>query len=838
MQEKKLFIEIPGRRNDFHSAVLTSFSFNFHHFEFQVLRTLRQKWISNVAVLVDQAMLDGSIGFASGNLKQLSQSYSVNGIKAVGAFHPKINYLIGDNKLLMFFGSGNITPGGHGKNHELFTAFYADSLDSSQLSVLIEAWDYVQSLAKDISGYNKERITKQIASSSTLLRKVDIDRHAYHKIEKEIEVALLYNDKTSIFSQLIRLIPKGTIKRITIVCPYYDENGETLLSLANHFNNAEVDVYLPSEFGLPPIEMQFDKRINFFAWEDTTRGKEKIGGDITYIRKLHSKIFHFESEEYQYLILGSANATKAGLGTLNQRGINDEFCALYKSSTLDFLKVIGIKGKKRKVDVAKMERSAFIYDEDGSKQKAGRPFFITSVDLNGYSLAVYLKEPIKNDHFHIVIYNSFGEEAFRSEIPEGSDRVINLRLPSDVASNNLTYLEIRNQTGFTVSNKQPVNNVEKLFHTDPSKANRSINQVINGLETGTINEFEILSYLNDINLANDTPNDSHGKRLGNNEDQDEEPVIEMTYDEAVEASKNPDLKQRIIRTHNSIQLWESISRLLLDNIQRRNDELEDEEEEGSAETSNVRKSIELQAPLPPRKMKIEQLIGQVETLVDKYKKSVARVTHMANHKIDVMDLVQFLLVTHVVTALTYFNDGSAFKENSKDSQLKLRNTFKHQMKDILTYFNKLLVSQSIENSSDHSDRFLADRRKDYQAKAVYYFLLYIHLIDSLSSEQFIRDYLELLSFNMFNRLGITDSQYEQYMDDISRTEDDVKFNASAAIRLRNSLEEKFIGLDSNDNYFRIAHSGVCLIKEKNERNVRYDSIYGTNQIPAGKFKKY
>lgn len=126
MEEKKLFYEIPGGKYNFHSAILTSFSFNFHHFEFQVLKSLRQRWISSVMVLADQRMLDDVLGVASGNLKQLSQLYSVIGMNAKGAFHPKINFLIGDDKLLVIFGSGNITPGGHGKNHELFTGFYVD----------------------------------------------------------------------------------------------------------------------------------------------------------------------------------------------------------------------------------------------------------------------------------------------------------------------------------------------------------------------------------------------------------------------------------------------------------------------------------------------------------------------------------------------------------------------------------------------------------------------------------------------------------------------------------------------------------------------------------------
>lgn len=42
MIEKKLFYEI-NKKADFHSAVMTTFSFDFHHFETQVLKQLKQK---------------------------------------------------------------------------------------------------------------------------------------------------------------------------------------------------------------------------------------------------------------------------------------------------------------------------------------------------------------------------------------------------------------------------------------------------------------------------------------------------------------------------------------------------------------------------------------------------------------------------------------------------------------------------------------------------------------------------------------------------------------------------------------------------------------------------
>jgi hypothetical protein len=346
MEEKKLFIEIPGGRNDFHSAILTSYAFDFHHFEYQVLRSLRQKFITNVAVFVDYRMLDEVIGFTTGNLKHLSQSYSVNGIISKGAFHPKINFLVGDNKLLMFLGSGNITPGGHGKNHELFTGFYADNKESSQLPILLEAWKYLQTLVKDIPGYNQERISKIISTNADLLKTSLIRKHSFYRLDDKIEVALLYNDSSSIFSQIVSLVPKEEIEKITIVSPYYDEKGETLAALQRHFNNSDLDVFLPTRFGLPPNKIEDHDRINFYSWEETERAQKNISGKNEYFRKLHSKIFHFNSSDFEYCIIGSANATIKGIGSPNRTGVNDEFCVLYRSSEKGLLALLGLNGKK------------------------------------------------------------------------------------------------------------------------------------------------------------------------------------------------------------------------------------------------------------------------------------------------------------------------------------------------------------------------------------------------------------------------------------------------------------------------------------------------------------
>jgi hypothetical protein len=843
MKERKLFQEVPGRRNDFHSAVLTSYSFNFHHFEYQVLRTLRQKWITNISVLVDQHMLDGSIGLASGNLKQLSQSYSVNGIKSTGAFHPKINFLVGDDKLLLFFGSGNITPGGHGKNHELFTTLYADSRDAKQLPILQEAWKYLEGLTHDVGGYNKERITRQIVSNSSLLRNSNIEKHTLYPLDEGIEVALLYNDSTSIFSQIVGHIPANEINRISVICPYFDEDGSTLIAFADHFNNAILDIYLPEKFGLPPVNIQEDKRINFYKWEETKRGKLKIeiSKESKFNRRLHSKIFHFEAADQEYLILGSANATRAGLGTIDHKGANDEFCALYKSPNFDFLDELGIKGKKP-ANVKDLSRSTFVTGDESRKSDSHHKIFIQGVDIRGHTLHIYLKNYSIEEETSLLLYNSQGEEVYRIDDFKIDDEST-CNLAGEALQKELSYVVIVNSEGYSISNKQLINYLDKLFHTDPSKANRSINQVINGLETGAINEFEILAYLNDANQVKDT-SQSKSARLGAREEEPEDsPTVEMSYDEAVEATKNPLKREKIIRTHNSVRLWESISKMLLDTIQRRDDELEDEEEDADATKSNLRKNP-MPPPQTPKGIKVEQLIGQIQRLVKKYKSSLTHVINVKDHQIDVIDFVQFLLVTHIVTALTYFNNGEAFKKKKgegytdPDWHFKLQDTFKIQMKDILTSFNKLLIQCELKGMEDSDDQYAEDRILDYRTKTIYNSMLYLHLIDTLSPEPFMYENIELLAFNHINRLGLTDSQFEQYLDDISRTEDEVMFNVSRVVRLRNNLEEKFVELDSNDNYFRIIHSGWCGVIEKNDKEVRYKSIFGSFWLQLSKYKKY
>lgn len=837
MEEKKLFIEIPGGRNDFHSAILTSYTFDFHHFEYQVLKSLRQKFITNVAVFVDYRMLDEVIGFTTSNLKHLSQSYSVNGIISKGAFHPKINFLVGDNKLLMFLGSGNITPGGHGKNHELFTGFYADSKENSQLPILLEAWTYLQTLVKDIPGYNLERISKIISTNADLLKTNLIGKHSFYKLDDKIEVALLYNDSSSIFSQIVSLIPKEEIEKITIVSPYYDEKGDTLISLQKHFNNSVLNVFLPTRFGLPPNKIKDHDHINFYSWEETERAQKKISGKNEYFRKLHSKIFHFKSAGYDYCIIGSANATINGIGGPNRAGVNDEFCVLYRSSQKGILTFLGLNGKKLAINPTNLNRDKNSREETNEPGDKTPKIFISGADLSGLQLKVFIKNPQAAGAGQFSLFNDTGKPVFTDKliIIDGN---VTIKLNNQIRGLNPSSIAITDTNNQILSNRQIINNLDKLYNTDPSKANRTIRQYLSALEVGKINEFEILDYYNELyqrqtNAINNTNNKQNHTSSEKSQDHD----VEMTYDQAVENAKNRHNYEKTVNTHNSVRLWETFSQLLKARQESTENEIMDEEETASSEVGRERKEPIIRKIEVKTHDELERIFFKLEKQVKSYISTVKKVSADSDHEVDIIDLSEFLLLTHIITAICAYNSYD-FKDkmNIPDYLRKLKDLYNRLMREVLSEFNKLIVKHRLKDFSDNE--YLNDKLSDFRLRVIYNSMLYFYLIDRNSSERFISDDMSILSLNLFTYLSPPDDKFNQYIIDASESNNELLFSHSGVIQLKNKFISLLDTIESNENYFKIGHSGFCLVLDYFENKVKYKCVFGINLIGKGELKKH
>jgi hypothetical protein len=846
MDEKQIYQEIPGGRNKFHSAILTSFSFNFHHFEYQVLKTLKHKWVTNVGVLVDSDMLDNTIGLSSGGLRQLTQSYSINGIKSKGAFHPKITFLIGDNELLMIMGSGNITAGGHGKNHETFTTFYADSLKSPFLPLLIESWRYIQHLAKEVDGYSKDRIFNIIPRNCELLKNPQLDPHIFHKVDDQTEIALVYNDTTSIMNQVLKLIPPENIDLITVVSPYFDEDGTLLLRLLEKYPKAKLQVYIPNDFGLPPNKMAVNKRISFFSWENTTRGKMEIKGADSYVRKLHSKIFNFQSKETEYCFIGSANATVAAFGTENTPGVNDEFGAIYKAKNLKFLKKLGITGTKINVEPSSYVRTNIISLQGKTKEKLGRQLRLISCDLNGLTLKLFLKNEINLEGISLLIYNDVGVEIFRENNIEQNQKVLSIRINNECLKLNPAYVAIESSNDESKSNKQVINYLDKLYHTDPSKANRTIQGLIGALEIGKINEFQIMTYMNDLSSKeNSHPKNQASPNSSKIFDKVPEVHSEMTYSEAVEASKNQESNAKLAQTHNTIRIWQTIARLFLDKNESNNEALNDEEEEGSITVSNDRKApIEDSEPT-----KISDNAAATKTLRNTEKLASDFVKALQNNntdkviKINEVSLCQFLVVSHIITAIHYYtsyelafdNDKNKYKGYTPEEWKKiLRSSYHSIMQDVIIAFARFILSHELEDYSKNEHNEI--KMQVYIQTALKHIIIYNYLINGNVLENTHSQITDLACLTIFKKLGVNDENFSEYVESISKSNSEVYFNFRSVLQLNKKLKEMQSNKDKRMFYHKTF--GVCLVKETTSSRIKFRSIVDPSQIFEINEKEY
>lgn len=843
MEEKKIFQEISGGKNKFHSAILTSFSFNFHHFEYQVLKSLKHKWITNVGILVDSNMLDHSVGLTSAGLTQLTQSYSVNGVFCKGAFHPKINFIIGDTEILMIIGSGNITPGGHGKNHETFTSFYADKENKALLPLILEGWDYLKYLAKDIEGFSRDRIYNVIPNNCELLTNKKIIKHSFYKIDEETEIALLYNDSTSILTQLVNLVPVETIELITILCPYFDEDGALLLKLLNSFPSANLIVYIPEEYGLPPTGIKSDKRIKFYTWEDTRRGKVMFKGKETFKRKLHSKVFNFYSKDFNYFLIGSANATIAGFGLEEKRGINEEFGALYKTKQIDFFKKLGVSGSKKIAPINSYLRTENLNSDNKTSNNQTQNSKILSCDLVGLSIKLYLKD-LPNEEYIVAFFNDMGQEIFAISEYTNESKTITFKILIEHLKLNPIYITLKNQNDEIKSNKQIINYLDKLYDTDPSKENRTIKGLIGALEIGKINEFQLISYLNDLN-SNATVSNTKSSSNSANYPIPKESLVhpEMTYEEAVEASKDKESSTKLSKIHNTIRIWEVISQLFKDNSESEIEELNDEEEDGSAEKSNERNSFNREK----RKNEIKDdsqarhIILKTERLGKDYIETIQKKNHLINE----ISLVQFLVVTHIITVIHYFTEYDLPYDEKKKKykgytpeewKKNLESKYHDLIKVILETFGKFILSHQFEDISENEIR--KSKSEDYKQKLLCHTLIYYYLIHKNKPENPLSQCLDLVCLNLFNKLGLPNANCDEYINSISKSNFETHFNPNNVIKLKLKLLDNYNKVDSKLKYFFHKQHGICLILEKTSSKIYFKSLNNTSlkfELPSKDF---
>lgn len=611
--EHGIFFDIPVATKDgiFHSAVLTTFSMDILHFDCFLLNLLSRKKICSISVFADINQMAEAMEWVSPSfVGYAGKKYSLTNIEARGAFHPKINFFVGDDAVMAIIGSGNLTVAGQGKNHEAFTGFMINQNDDSQRPLIEECWQYIKSLAQKGTDYDKQRILHEIPEYCSLLRNdIQVKPHFVHRINDRLDAALLYNDNSSgILKQVSQIVPMEDVQIITIVSPFFDEQGTTLISLAQLYPNAIIKVLMQQDCQLPPSKMEKHDRILFYDFDNTTRGKRNFK---TYQRLLHAKIFHFKTADKEYCLIGSANATIAGMGTDDTRGINEEMCVLYVSGSTDFLTSLGINNAKSKITVPQKEVSK-------SKQapiiiKHSHKLF-SALYIEG-CLKLKCKNFSDNEEIYIAIDDGIEVEYIVIDTIKQEQLISNHNLKK---KNSVCYLV--DGEYHRVSNKIFINKTKELESTNPSKESRNINSIISQIETDGYNGLEIAEILTDLLVGMVDQDDIERKFLqpsSSSSKEKDESLPQSHYNPKFDNDNVPKRSSSLKdRSSRLIECIEESIKLKIKEVDKSLEEQMDEEEEGKAESSYVR----------------EQQQSQKRTISDKDIRNIAKLSDSVLNK--------------------------------------------------------------------------------------------------------------------------------------------------------------------------------------------------------------
>ena len=748
--ERTLYQDLPTGK--FHSGVLTSYAFDLSYFDNQILNLLRSKRICSLNILVDQQQLYSSINFQLGALRKIGKEYAVTGLTTKGAFHPKLNYFIGDDSALLLFGSGNITVPGHGKNHEIFSGFQINKEDSSQLPFLQEAWEYISSHFKKIGGYTNKRILEEILQNCLFKLNEKTAHHVFRKLDDNTDAALLYNEKdNSIYNQLKKLLPKD-ITTITVASPFFDEDGEVLLALLELFPSAIVNVLLQGGCKMPPNKLKKNSRIYFYDFNLTTRGKNNSFGKFIYQRNLHAKIFHFAADRMEFVMIGSANATIAALGSNLTKPLNEEFCSLYRSATRNFLKELQISEKcLLQTAVSEMEREANTFTSNASPA-----INLSAIDATEENITLYLADCKKSLNVDLIGYNKENEPTTLANLH--IDNTLNNIKVTTSGLNSIVYCNLIDIDGNVVSNSQYVNHIIDLSSTNPSKENRELNKMLAKIEGGNYNGIEIIEFINNLICDVIYNDDQRENTTGHANYKPEQKDKIAHYDPEYDTDKESDNIFFPGRTMCS-RLIEYMEFAISNKAHNINEILKGEEDEADAVESNNRETYVRQ------NIKIDT--NELDNIIDRVHHVFVRYNELINLRLkefqtnpkqalNTQDIEYLAATTFAALDFCVFNTSVFNFYNSKtineDRDYLLPYLSDIVMKDIPCIVNNFTYFAIRTHCKQIDDNMLL-----YANKAMRFIILGLHAAISRMTEKDYNYYMpkiELVLINLFDIFGV------------------------------------------------------------------------------------
>jgi hypothetical protein len=508
---------------------MTSFSFDYVFFEQRLLSVFRANSIRNVMVLADGSSLDYANEQLIHGKAEKSLGYSICPVYHTYAFHPKVMLLAGEKEGLLFIGSGNLTNSGISTNDEIWSAF---RFTDDTKFLFGSAWTYLKSFTQHFKATNLRKLN-WIEDYAPWMKELPLDSNHGTIEQQGLDTWFMRNKPdSSIFSQTAAVIPAAEVQEITVVSPYYDEQGSLLDKLHAHYSPESLHCVSDYKTGLLPHKLDdaLRAKISFFDWS-TLREDYNSG-----VNRLHAKLLHFKcSDDIEYLLLGSANATLAGLGSLTQDALNEEVSLLIKRESKEtWLHQLGVSTK----DASPVALTGNEGLERSNAQKwpgAGYRYRIVYAELNDAELSLFM-DKFEEDKVWVIAEDAAQipllEKALEINSPE-----ISLTCPAEKGTQ-ILRLYLKDSYGRRVSNYALVHYAENLRRGNPDPSLGRLNELLTKEEFSTNDWRDLLEYAYEDSLhRTDTTRSTGGSSGGRNDIVDEYSNLSSQSEQSCTLSK-------------------------------------------------------------------------------------------------------------------------------------------------------------------------------------------------------------------------------------------------------------------------------------------------------------
>lgn len=277
----------------FQSAAFLTYGVDLSFFETKIMNRLLETGCRNAIVLADGHQAKDALN-ANAQLRHVGVQCPLVTVRMGNrAFHPKAVLMVGEEKLKVLVGSGNLTIPGYTRNWEMFT-----KLEGSEAAVS----------ALDLLGVLQDAAARsplEPAFGAWRRRLEGAAPWLFGEHPGKQSVRLLSSSDAPILPSVKALFGDREVDEILLASPFFDADASALRWLVDAFAPAELTLLVEDGAQLNPARVE-----EVLATMGGAATARRFLGDG---RPLHGKLFLFRGPWGEALLAGSPNTSSAAL---------------------------------------------------------------------------------------------------------------------------------------------------------------------------------------------------------------------------------------------------------------------------------------------------------------------------------------------------------------------------------------------------------------------------------------------------------------------------------------------------------------------------------------------